>query len=92
MFSNQDLNLRTKVHNDTVSVHICDAENRPIRNVDMNYVEGFEMWCWRRMETISWADRVRNEEVLRRVKRELNVLHTRRQSKAHWAGHSLSGN
>ena len=32
------------------------------------------MWCWRRME-ISYTDRVRNEEVLRRVK-EKNVLST----------------
>ena len=66
------------------------AENCPIRKVNRNYVEGFEMWCWRRMETISWTDRVRNEEVLRRVKEELNILHTRRQSKTHWTGHILS--
>jgi len=68
----------------------CDAENRPIRKVDWNCVKGFEMWCWRRMETISWTDRVRNEEVLRRVKEELNILHTRRQNKTHWTGHGLS--
>jgi hypothetical protein len=36
----------------------------------------FEMWCWRRMEKISWTDRVRNEEVLHRVKEERNVLRT----------------
>ena len=29
----------------------------------------FEMWCWRRIEKISWIDRVRNEELLRKVKR-----------------------
>ena len=27
-------------------------------------LESFEMWCWRRMEKISWTDHVRNEEVL----------------------------
>jgi len=59
------------------------AENRRLLRVDRNYVEGFEMWCWRRMETISWTDRVRNEEVLLRVKEKLNILHTRRQSKTH---------
>jgi hypothetical protein len=26
------------------------------------------MWCWRRMEKISWIDYVRNEEVLLRVR------------------------
>jgi hypothetical protein len=31
---------------------------------DQKYLESFEMWCWRRMEKISWTDHVRNEEVL----------------------------
>jgi len=34
------------------------------------------MWCWRRVEKISWTDRVRNEEVLHRVKEERNILLT----------------
>jgi len=33
------------------------------------------MWCCR-MEKISWADRVRNEEVLSTVKVERNIVHT----------------
>jgi hypothetical protein len=32
--------------------------------VDQKDVESIEMWCWRRMEKISWTDHVRNEEVL----------------------------
>jgi len=39
------------------------------------------MWCWRRMETIGWADRVRNE-VLNGVKEERNILHTVKRRKA----------
>jgi hypothetical protein len=34
------------------------------------------MWCWRRMEKISWTDSVRNEEVLLRVKEDRNIIHT----------------
>jgi len=34
------------------------------------------MWFWRRMVKISWTDRVRNEEVLERVKEERNILRT----------------
>jgi len=33
------------------------------------------MWYWRRMEKIGWADRVRNEVVLYRIKEERNILH-----------------
>jgi hypothetical protein len=32
-------------------------------------------WCWRRMEKISWIDRVKNEELLQRAKEERSVLH-----------------
>ena len=38
--------------------------------LDQKYLGSFEMWSWRRMEKISWADRVRNEEVLQSVKKE----------------------
>jgi hypothetical protein len=51
----------------------------------------FEMWCWRRMEKISWTDRVRNEDVLHRVKEERNIVHTIKRRKANWIGHILLG-
>jgi hypothetical protein len=38
---------------------------------------------------ISWTDRVRNEEVLQRVKEERNVLYTVKRMKAIWVGHIL---
>jgi hypothetical protein len=40
-----------------------------------NYLESFKIWCWRRTEKNIWTDRVRNEEVLRRIKEEKNILH-----------------
>jgi hypothetical protein len=36
------------------------------------------------MEKISWADSVRDEEVLHRVKGERNILHT--VNRANWIG------
>jgi hypothetical protein len=38
---------------------------------------------------INWADRVRNEEGLQRVKEERNILHTIQRRKANWIGHIL---
>ena len=45
------------------------VETSTLRAADntRKYLESFEMWCWRRMEKISWTDNVRNEEVLLRV-------------------------
>jgi len=44
------------------------------------------------MEKISWTDRVRNEEVLLRVKEQRTILHEIRKRKANWIGHILRRN
>ena len=44
------------------------------------------------MEKISWTDRVRNEEVLLRVKEQRNILHEICKRKANWIGHILRRN
>jgi hypothetical protein len=50
------------------------------------------MWCWRRVEKVSWTDHVRNEEVLRRVKEQRNILPEISKRKANWIGHILRRN
>ena len=40
----------------------------------------------------SWTDRVRNGEVLLRVKGQRNILHEIRKRKANWIGHILRRN
>jgi len=44
------------------------------------------------MEKISWTDHVRNEEVLFRVKEQMNILHEICKRKANWIGHILRRN
>jgi len=34
----------------------------------------FEMWMWKRMEKISWLDKVSNEEVLKTVSQDRQIL------------------
>ena len=63
-----------------------------LRAVDQKELESFEMWCWRRMEKISWTDRVRIEEVLIRVKKQRNILREISKRKANWIGHILGRN
>jgi hypothetical protein len=44
------------------------------------------------MEKISWTDRVRNKEVLLRVKEQRNILHEISKRKANCIGHILRRN
>jgi hypothetical protein len=76
----------------TWSIALYGAETWTLQAVDQKHMESFEIWCWRRMEKISWTDHVRNEEVLLRVKEQRNFLHEIRKWKANWFGHILRRN
>jgi hypothetical protein len=41
------------------SIALYGAENWTFRVVHQKRLESFEMWCWRRMEKISWTDHVK---------------------------------
>ena len=58
----------------------------------LKFLKTFEMWCWRRMEETSRTYRVRNEEVLWRVKEERNVVYKIQRRKANCIGHILRRN
>ena len=45
-----------------------------------------------RIEKISWTGHVRNEEVLRGVNEQRNILHEIRKRKGYWIGHILRRN
>jgi len=51
LYSILDLNLRKKL----VKCYIWSMA-WTIRAADQKYLESFEMWCWRRMEKISWTE------------------------------------
>jgi len=67
--STLDLELRKKLVKCYVwCIALYGAETWTLRAVDQEQLESFEMWCWRRMEKISWTDHVRNEDVFLRFK------------------------
>ena len=60
--STLDLELRKKLVKCYIwSIALYGGETWKLRAVDQKHLESFEMWCWRRMEKISWTDHVRNE-------------------------------
>jgi hypothetical protein len=59
-----DFNLRKKiVKGNTWNIILYGTENCKLREVDQKYLGSFDMLCWRRLEKISWIDRVQNEKV-----------------------------
>ena len=52
-------------------------------------IEAFEMWCYRRMLKMRWTDKVRNEEVLRRIGEERTMWKTLIRRRDRMIGHLL---
>jgi len=69
--STLDLELRKRLAKCYIwSIALYCAETWTLRAVDQKHLESFEMWCWRRMEKISWTDHVRHEDILLRVQEQ----------------------
>ena len=91
--STLDLKLRKKLVKCYIwRIAFYGAETWTLRAVDQKHLERFEMWCWRRMEKISWTDHVRNEEVFLRVKEQSNIPREISKRKANWIGRILRRN
>lgn len=71
------------------SVVLYGAETWTLRKKEERFLESFEMWVWRRLKGIKWSDKVRNEEVLRRVGENREILRTIKNRKRSWLGHIL---
>ena len=49
------------------------------------------MCIWRRMEKISWTEKISNKDVLRRIDEERQLMSLILTRKRKWIGHSIRG-
>jgi hypothetical protein len=58
--STLDLELKKKLIKCYIwSVALYGAETWTLRAVDQKHLKGFEIWCWGRMEKITWPDHLK---------------------------------
>jgi hypothetical protein len=73
------------------SVALYGCETWSLRKNEIQRLSALEMWLWRRMENISWKDHKTNQEVLRLVGEDLQIVETIIRRKKNWIGHILRG-
>ena len=62
--SNLNIELRKKLVRYYVwSIATCGSETWTLRKLERKHLESSEMWCWMRMENITWSEKVTNEQV-----------------------------
>ena len=52
-------------------------------------LEAFEIWCWRRMLSVSWVERMTNESILEEIGKKRELLTTIRRRQLRFLGHIL---
>lgn len=65
------------------------AETWALRKVDTRRLEAMGIWLWRKIESISWEDRITNKEVLRKVGEERQMIEGLQKRKQNLLGHTM---
>ena len=78
--SKVNIELRKKLFRCYVwSIALYDSEIWTLKQLERKYLESFEMWCWSRMEKITWSEKVTTEQVLEHIEEKRthlnNILH-----------------
>jgi hypothetical protein len=86
-----DLNIRKNLRKTYIwSIMLYGCETWTIAREKIRTIKAFEMWCYRRMQKISWTDRITNEEVLERVSERKSMSIQKRRNE--FIGHILRYN
>ena len=72
-------------------VVLYGCETWTLRRAEIDKLQALEMWLWRRLERVSWRERISNEEVLTMVNETRCLIRTICQRKKNWIGHVLRG-
>lgn len=72
----------------SVAVWHGRLDTEGIRN-ELNIIEAFEMWIYRRLLRIPWTAKITNEEVLKRVDEDRELLRTIKRRKTAYLGHVM---
>src|SRR3989442_15278270 len=89
-------NIRFSTKMKILNCHVFSVLNYGCNSLTWNKamrkkVNAFEFWCYRMILKISWRDKVKNEEILKRLQKWLHFVEDMMKRKWRYAGHVLRG-
>ena len=70
IFKSRDITLPTKVclvKAMVFPVVMYGCESWTVRKAECRRIDGFELWCWRRLLRIPWTARISNQSILKEI-------------------------
>ena len=76
IFKSRDIALPTKVH--LVKAMVFPAvtygcESWTVKKAERRRIDGFELWCWRRLLRFPWTARRCNQSILKEISPEISL-------------------
>ena len=76
MLKSKDITLPSKVHlvkAMVIPVVMYGCESWTIKKAERRKVDGFELWCWRRLLRVPWTTRRSNQSILKEISPEYSL-------------------
>ena len=73
ILKNRDITLPTKVHQSYGFAVIYGCESWIIKKAEHQSIDVFELWCWRRLLTVTWTNRRSNQSILKEISPEYSL-------------------
>ena len=70
IFNSRDITLPTKVHLVKAMVFpvvVYGCESWTVKKAECRRIDGFELWCWRRLLRVPWTARRSNQSILKEM-------------------------
>ena len=92
ILKSRDITLPTKVclvKAMVFPVVMCGCESWTIRKAERQRIDGFELWCWRRLLRVPWAARRSSQSILKEISPEYSLEGLMLKLKLQYFGHLM---
>jgi len=90
ILKSRDMTLPTKVcilQAMVFPVVMYRCESWPIKKAECRRIDAFELWCWRRLLTVSWTPRRSSQSILKEINTEYSLEGLMLKLKLQYFGH-----
>ena len=92
MLKSRDITLPTKVHLVQAMVFpvvMYGCESWTVKKAEHRRMDAFELWCWRRLLSISWTARRSNQSILKEISPGISLEGLMLKLKLQYFGHLM---
>ena len=92
ILKSRDITLPTKVclvKALVFPVVMYGCESWTIKKAEFGRIDGFELWCWRRLLRVSWTARRSNQSILKEISPEYSLERLMLKLKLQYFGHLM---